>query len=265
MTRNLEELPNRSFQNTMDNSDTSKHENQEKYDKDNIIIKKDDSEKNRIKNNSNNKIKKTITLNKERNIVKKVKTFCLNKYFIAIQSCINNPKIFSFYNIKNKKNRKIFRTFKSDISKTRNHTLLDISMKTILENFGHLDWQKVKIKQENINTFNFLKNMTWGELIKLIKNKNEIFYEKLENKFMDHYIKKLKVVEKDFIVYFQYIKDIDYSYGNRVNVEQSYLRIYELIIEEGINFHMNLDLVPKDIFQILEEFDISLDYLNSTK
>lgn len=170
----------------------------------------------------------------ERNLIKKVKTFCINTYLYLLQNCVEDPKQFSLYNMKNKNKRQIFRVFKTDISKIRNYILLEIPMKAIIDKISSIPWTKIKCKPGKQNTFDYFANLTWKDLIYFCKrhSNNEAQYlsgpEKLvkKSKFL-----KRKLTFQDFNDYITYVEQAEYNYGNRVNVDKTYLKMYDTLYE----------------------------------
>ena len=203
----------------------------------------------------------------DRNIIKKIKTFCMNILVFMLQKCVEDPKVFCLYNIKNKHKRKIFRAFKSDISKVRNLLILPLSIGTILDKFTNIIWDRVSVKKEMEVNYKFLINMTWEELILFCKRKSyESIFKEEENKSTSK-VKKTKFVNREipnehFNDYLNYVKHSENVYGSRLNVDKNYLKIYEEIEElfknveinkqnkEDLNLEMELEL-DSDLMQFL--------------
>jgi len=152
---------------------------------------------------------------KERNLIKKVKTNCFNLIVEKIKECLVNPKKFSFYNIKNKEKRKIYRKFKADISKVRNNALLELTVREIIENFSDKNLKTFKIIPEKETKYNFLMNLTWRDLLIYCKNKSyEVFGE--QTIFP-------KLIPSDYSTYINYVQKINYTYDNTTNICNKYL------------------------------------------
>lgn len=194
---------------------------------------------------------KNQSIPSERNLIKKVKTFCINAFLNIIQSCVDNPKHFCLYNMKNKNKRKIFRLFKSDISKIRNFVLLDIPMRLILEKISTIIWRKVKVLDERIYTFNYFVNLTWREFILFCKcNSNEEgdcgagkdcsgnilnyikFSSSSSKQRKNKKLLKRKISRRDFDDYLKYVQNSEYNYGSRINADRAYLKIYDVFQEK---------------------------------
>ena len=133
---------------------------------------------------------------KHRNLIKKVKTNCINIFEKLISNCLSiEQSIFSF--AKNKKKRDVLRYFKSDISKLRNFFLLKIKMKDLISLFCDFDFNLYKkyIISDKEYKLNFLLNLTWKEFLLYLKNNNQIITNEIEN--------LIKINNKDFNIFFK--------------------------------------------------------------
>lgn len=107
---------------------------------------------------------------KYRNLIKKLKTYCIKIFEKLIKTCLTYPQTFSLYNIKSKQSRLFFRYFKSDISKQKNKILMNTQLKYLLSKFiGNASLSKLQIKSEMRNLFNYLTNIKWKEFLFLFK------------------------------------------------------------------------------------------------
>jgi hypothetical protein len=164
---------------------------------------------------------------KHRNLIKKVKTNCINIFEKLISNCLSiEQSIFSF--AKNKKKRDVLRYFKSDISKLRNFFLLKIKMKDLISLFCDFDFNLYKkyIISDKEYKLNFLLNLTWKEFLLYLKNNNQIITNEIEN--------LIKINNKDFDIFFNYILEINYTYDLRPSVDSLYANNLEKIINKSV-------------------------------
>jgi hypothetical protein len=214
----------------------------------------DDSEFECTKSNNNRRIKSKTNKKssasernffKDRNLIKKVKTNCINIYEKLIKSCLTQPKSFSLYNIQNKLKREELRLFKSDISKVRNKSLLSVPMKVLINLFSDYDLDSMPVIKNKNNKFNYLMNITFYDLILHIKKQSTGLFKSNLNSLN----KKGKIMPKDIKVYLEYINDTNYAYGVRSNVDNKYISNYNLI--EGYKLNAN---EGEHIHQMVENF-----------
>lgn len=164
---------------------------------------------------------------KHRNLIKKVKTNCINVYEKIINSCLFlNQPLFSLGNGKNKKKRDVLRYFKCDISKLRNYLLLNIPMYKIISLFSDFQLNDSIIKQNHRAKLNFLLNITWKDFMVYLKNDVKAITEGFEG--------LIKVSKKDFDIFFNYILEINYIYDLRPSVDTLYANSLDKILNSGI-------------------------------
>ena len=168
---------------------------------------------------------------KHRNLIKKVKTNCINIFEKLISNCFSiEQSIFSFAG-KNKKKRDVLRYFKSDISKLRNFFLLKIKMKDLISLFCDFDFNSYKkyVISDKEYLLNFLLNLTWKEFLLYLKNDNKIIKNGIEN--------LIKINNKDFDIFFNYILEINYSYDLRPSVDSLYANNLEKIVHKTVQLN----------------------------
>ena len=178
----------------------------------------------------NDKLKiSSRTYFKHRNLIKKVKTNCINIYEKLVNSCllIEQP-IFSINYSKNKRKRDVLRYFKCDISKLRNYLLLQIPMRKIISLFSDFDFNSNSIDVKKKNKLNLLLNMTWKEFMLHLRNDNKDITSGFEG--------LLKVNKKDFDIFFNYVLEINYSYDLRPSVDSLYANNLDKILSSNIKY-----------------------------
>jgi hypothetical protein len=184
---------------------------------------------------------------KHRNLIKKVKTNCINIFEKLISNCLSiEQSIFSF--AKNKKKRDVLRYFKSDISKLRNYFLLKIKMKDLISLFCDFDFNLYKkyIISDKEYKLNFLLNLTWKEFLLYLKNNNQIITNEIEN--------LIKINNKDFDIFFNYILEINYTYDLRPSVDSLYANNLEKIINKSVQLNNEIQR-QNDFFNFILNFE----------
>ncbi len=184
---------------------------------------------------------------KHRNLIKKVKTNCINIFEKLISNCLSiEQSIFSF--AKNKKKRDVLRYFKSDISKLRNFFLLKIKMKDLISLFCDFDFSLYKkyIISDKEYKLNFLLNLTWKEFLLYLKNNNQIITNEIEN--------LIKINNKDFDIFFNYILEINYTYDLRPSVDSLYANNLEKIINKSVQLNNEIQR-QNDFFNFILNFE----------
>ena len=202
-----------------------------------------------------NKIKlkksfKNAKLFKGRNVIKKVKTFCLKVAAKIIKDCndskekVDNP-------LKRKLNQKrnIYKILKSDISKFRNKALLSVPIGTIMRVFSNVSTDEAFIlKEDKKFTFNYYMNSNYQDLLIYIKRRDtelsKIFEDK-NNKISD-------VTMNEVNDYLDYIKQGQTNYKDRVNLDKHYIKIYENLIatfpqQESFQNYFDLNLKSEQV------------------
>ena len=178
----------------------------------------------------NDKLKiSSRTYFKHRNLIKKVKTNCINIYEKLINSClfIEQP-LFSINYSRNKRKRDVLRYFKCDISKLRNYLLLQIPMRKIISLFSDFDFNSNSIDVKKKNKLNLLLNMTWKEFMLHLRNDNKDITSGIEG--------LIKVDKKDFDIFFNYVLEINYSYDLRPSVDSLYANNLDKILSSNIKY-----------------------------
>ena len=222
--------------------------------------KEEEENSNKISNNGNlyitekkykkisDKLKITSrTYFKHRNLIKKVKTNCINIFEKLISNCLSiEQSIFSF--AKNKKKRDVLRYFKSDISKLRNYFLLKIKMKDLISLFCDFDFNLYKkyIISDKEYKLNFLLNLTWKEFLLYLKNNNQIITNEIEN--------LIKINNKDFDIFFNYILEINYTYDLRPSVDSLYANNLEKIINKSVQLNNEIQR-QNDFFNFILNYE----------
>ncbi len=164
---------------------------------------------------------------KHRNLIKKVKTNCINVYEKIINSCLNlTQPLFSLGNGKNKRKRDVLRYFKCDISKLRNFLLLNIPMKNIISLFSDFQLNENYIIEKKRLKLQLLLNMTWKDFMVCLKNGVKEVTEGFEA--------QIKVTKKDFDIFFNYILEINYVYDLRPSVDSLYANSLDKILCFGV-------------------------------
>ena len=184
---------------------------------------------------------------KHRNLIKKVKTNCINIFEKLISNCLSiEQSIFSF--AKNKKKRDVLRYFKSDISKLRNFFLLKIKMKDLISLFCDFDFSLYKkyIISDKEYKLNFLLNLTWKEFLLYLKNNNQIITNEIEN--------LIKINNKDFDIFFNYILEINYTYDLRPSVDSLYANNLEKIINKSVQLNNEIQR-QNDFFNFILNYE----------
>ena len=184
---------------------------------------------------------------KHRNLIKKVKTNCINIFEKLISNCLSiEQSIFSF--AKNKKKRDVLRYFKSDISKLRNFFLLKIKMKDLISLFCDFDFSLYKkyIISDKEYKLNFLLNLTWKEFLLYLKNNNQIITNEIEN--------LIKINNKDFDIFFNYILEINYTYDLRPSVDSLYANNLEKIINKSVRLNNEIQR-QNDFFNFILNYE----------
>ena len=174
----------------------------------------------------NDKLKiSSRTYFKHRNLIKKVKTNCINIYEKLINSClyIEQP-IFPINYSKNKRKRDVLRYFKCDISKLRNYLLFQIPMIKIISLFS---------------------DYTWKEFMLHIRNDNKDITTGIEG--------LIKVNKKDFDIFFNYVLEINYSYDLRPSVDSLYANSLDKILSFNIKY-TNDNNLKKNTIDCIKEF-----------
>lgn len=166
---------------------------------------------------------------KHRNLIKKVKTNCINIYEKILNSCLHiNQPLFTINTGKNKRKRDVLRYFKCDISKLRNYLLLNIPMKEIVSLFSDFQINDNAIIKGKKHKVMFLLNMTWKEFMLAIKNNVKEIVQGMEN--------VIKITKKDFDIFFNYVLEINYSYDLRPSVDSLYANSLDKILNEGMKY-----------------------------
>ena len=184
---------------------------------------------------------------KHRNLIKKVKTNCINIFEKLISNCLSiEQSIFTF--AKNKKKRDVLRYFKSDISKLRNYFLLKIKMKDLISLFCDFDFNLYKkyIISDKEYKLNFLLNLTWKEFLLYLKNNNQIITNEIEN--------LIKINNKDFDIFFNYILEINYTYDLRPSVDSLYANNLEKIINKSVQLNNEIQR-QNDFFNFILNYE----------
>ena len=183
---------------------------------------------------------------KHRNLIKKVKTNCINVFEKILNSCLSiGQPIFSLGNGKNKRKRDVLRYFKCDISKLRNYLLLNIPMYKIVSLFS--DFQltdKIIIEKKRVK-LQLLLNMTWKEFMVSLKYGFKEIVEGMES--------LIKVSKKDFDIFFNYVLEINYAYDLRPSVDSLYANSLDKILDCGIKYKTEEERV-KDFEDYLSKF-----------
>ena len=185
---------------------------------------------------------------KHRNLIKKVKTNCINVFEKLISNCLAiDQSIFTFAG-KNKKKRDVLRYFKSDISKLRNFFLLTIKMKDLISLFCDFDFRLYKkyVVKDKENLLNFLLNLTWKEFLLYLKNDNKIIKNGIEN--------LVKINNKDFDIFFNYILEINYSYDLRPSVDSLYANNLEKILAKSVQLNNEIQR-QNDFFLFIKNYE----------
>jgi hypothetical protein len=186
----------------------------------------------------------------DRNLIKKVKTYCLKYYIKALTHCLlfNNKKRRKW---KIAKKSKIFKMFKSDISKIRNRIVLNLPMHKIMETFSNINLksQNFQVKEEFMLTFNFLLNMKWKDLLLIIKKRNLEFLHFTTTK--NNYHNQVDEINK----YLSYICQGG-NFKERVNIDKIYLNSYNTLTDYNKNFEQESQIhsFEKDFCAFLEEY-----------
>jgi hypothetical protein len=186
--------------------------------------------------------KRTKKLFEGRNIIKKVKTHCLKIYFTLVKSLMIHKGVFETVMMSAHKN-KILRLFKSDISKTRNKSLLDLSMSKIIKLLMNVDLMELiyYVRTEKILKFKFLLNCSWRDFLFYIGHRSKELWGPKEAKSKESQIFKLNL--KDINEYLRYVENSTKIYKDRVRVDEEYLDIFKIIKRDGeIVNNSNLDL-----------------------
>jgi len=195
----------------------------------------------------NDKLKiSSRTYFKHRNLIKKVKTNCINIYEKLVNSCllIEQP-IFSINYSKNKRKRDVLRYFKCDISKLRNYLLLQIPMIKLISLFSDYEFTQNSIDVKKQNKLNLLLNMTWKEFMLHLRNDNKDITSGIEG--------LIKVNKKDFDIFFNYVLEINYSYDLRPSVDSLYANSLEKILSFNIQYTNDGNL-KKNTINCIKEF-----------
>ncbi len=195
----------------------------------------------------NDKLKiSSRTYFKHRNLIKKVKTNCINIYEKLINSClfIEQP-IFSINYSKNKRKRDVLRYFKCDISKLRNYLLLKIPMIKLISLFSDYEFTQNSIDVKKQNKLNLLLNMTWKEFMLHLRNDNKDITSGIEG--------LIKVNKKYFAIFFNYVLEINYSYDLRPSVDSLYANSLNKILSFNIKY-TNDDNLKKNTIDCIKEF-----------
>ena len=195
----------------------------------------------------NDKLKiSSRTYFKHRNLIKKVKTNCINIYEKLVNSCllIEQP-IFSINYSKNKRKRDVLRYFKCDISKLRNYLLLQIPMIKLISLFSDYEFTQNSIDVKKQNKLNLLLNMTWKEFMLHLRNDNKDITSGIEG--------LIKINKKDFDIFFNYVLEINYSYDLRPSVDSLYANSLEKILSFNIQYTNDGNL-KKNTINCIKEF-----------
>ena len=164
---------------------------------------------------------------KHRNLIKKVKTNCINVYEKIINSCLNlTQPLFSLGSGKNKRKRDVLRYFKCDISKLRNYLLLNIPMKNIISLFSDFQLNENYIIEKKRMKLNMLLNITWKDFMLCLKNDIKEVTKGFEA--------QIKITQKDFDIFFNYILEINYVYDLRPSVDSLYANSLDKILCFGV-------------------------------
>lgn len=183
---------------------------------------------------------------KHRNLIKKIKTNCINLYEKIINTCLKKEWAFSLSNSRNKRKRDVLRYFKCDISKLRNFLLLEIPMKRLISLFSDFSFDESNMLESKEDKLNLLLNMTWKEYLLYIKNEVKIITEDMEP--------LMKISRKDFDIFFNYVLEINYSYDLRPNVDSLYAKSLEKILEYTVK-PVSEEVCKKDLNNYIQSFN----------
>jgi hypothetical protein len=172
-----------------------------------------------------------------RNIIKKVKTHGMNFFTSCLTSCMSSPDVKTSI-------KPVYKSFKSDICKSRNRYILDVSMHELMSVFSNIDMEYLKtiVDEGKRSSFNFLLNLTWDEFLTCILKYNHDVYNLLRE--VDS---PIKLTSNDVKKYYEYIyQGIDYK--QRTKTDGEYIDLYHQL--KRVN-NSNQDL--NDFFQCFEE------------
>lgn len=190
-----------------------------------------------------------------RNIIKKVKTHCLKLFNVTIKKCADFKEKISSTNhrLKIYEKKKIYKIFKSDISKFRNKILLNQKMSSILKRFSYIDiHDKLNIKEEKKHIYNFLMNSTWMDILLYVKRAGVEACSPL----FDGYHKLVDVSQKEVNEYMEYIDSASLIYTERVNLDKQYLKIYEPLVSKLTpqNNQNKCSFFQNEVFDFIKKF-----------
>jgi hypothetical protein len=214
----------------------------------NDIPKKEPKEK--IKRESNYKSTKLF---EGRNIIKKVKTHCLKFFYKSIKECADlKEKVSNNFRLKIHEKKNIYKIFKSDISKYRNKLLLKIPMRRIMKTFSNINISdNTFIKEDKKVIFDLLMNSQWSDILIYVKRRSKELTKFLKAKN----IKASDITPKEVNEYLEYIKNGTNNYKDRINLDKSYLKLYEDIIDEHNDLKIKEEnSMEKDIQHFLLNF-----------
>lgn len=183
---------------------------------------------------------------KHRNLIKKIKTNCINLFEKIINTCLKKDPAFFLSNSRNKKKRDVLRYFKCDISKLRNFLLLQIPMKRLITLFSDFTFDESNVIETKKDKLNLLLNMTWKDYLISIKNDIKIITE--EMKFL------IKINRKDFDIFFNYVLEINYAYDLRPNVDSLYAKSLEKILEYTVK-PLNEEIRQANLANYIQSFN----------
>jgi hypothetical protein len=152
-----------------------------------------------------------------RNIIKKVKTHGMKFFTCCLANCADITGDYK------KTSKRVYKSFKSDICKSRNRYILDVPMYDIMSVFSNIDIEILKTMVKDImrTSFNFLLNLSWGEFLECVRKQTKDIYELIYE--IDSTI---KLTPNDVKKYYDYIyQGIDYK--QRSNNDDGYIELYD--------------------------------------
>ena len=121
-------------------------------------------------------------------------------------------------------------------------------MKDLISLFCDFDFSLYKkyIISDKEYKLNFLLNLTWKEFLLYLKNNNQIITNEIEN--------LIKINNKDFDIFFNYILEINYTYDLRPSVESLYANNLEKIINKSVQLNNEIQR-QNDFFNFILNYE----------
>ena len=121
-------------------------------------------------------------------------------------------------------------------------------MKDLISLFCDFDFRLYKkyVVKDKENLLNFLLNLTWKEFLLYLKNDNKIIKNGIEN--------LVKINNKDFDIFFNYILEINYSYDLRPSVDSLYANNLEKILAKSVKLNNEIER-QNDFFHFIKNYE----------